>query len=252
MRTVLIATLVVVALSPSPIAAAEPAPQANEVAELQKQARAKMRSIEYELAIPLLERALVADLSQPQKAELNADLGICYASVGETERARSAFDRALKANILLDLPVGTSPKIRQLFESARAERSKASAKETTVVMAPSEPVGTLVKPVDFVLGGAVVAGVAAGIITGVISSNAASDLQNSLHDRAAVDSLNNRRRTYAIASVCSYAFAGAAAVTELVLVLVMNRRPEPESAGDVSVSAAISPTGASAALQVHF
>jgi tetratricopeptide (TPR) repeat protein len=251
MRTLLFAAMFAGMLCASTLAAAEAPPRADEVVELQKQARSKMRSIDFEFAIPLLERALTADLSQAQKAELNADLGICYANVGDTEHARTAFERALSANILLDLPVGTSPKIRQLFENTRSQRAKASPKETTIVMAPSEPVGSLVRPFDFVLGGAVVAGVAAGIITGVVSSNAASDLQNGLHDRSTADSLTRQRKTFAIASVCSYGFAGAAAVTELALVLFVNRRPEPES--PVSVTGALLPTGgASATVKIRF
>jgi hypothetical protein len=251
MRTLLFAALFVGTLGTSTLAAAEAAPRADEAVELQKQARSKMRSIEYELAIPLLERALTADLNQAQRAELNADLGICHANVGDTEHARMAFDRALSANILLDLPVGTSPKIRQLFENTRAQRAKASPKETTIVIAPSGPVGSLVQPFDFVLGGAVVAGVATGIVTGIISSNAASDLQNGLHDRATADSLTRRRKTFAVTSVCSYGFAGAAAITELALVLFVNRRPEP--ANPVSVTGALLPTGgASATVRIRF
>lgn len=251
MRTLLFATLFVGTLCTSTLAAAEAALKADEVVELQKQARAKMRGIEYELAIPLLERALTADLSQAQRAELNADLGICHANLGDTEHARAAFERALSANILLDLPVGTSPKIRQLFESTRAQRARGGPKGTTIVVAPSEPIGSVVKPFDFVLGSAVVAGVAAGIVTGIISSNAASEAQNGLHDRSTGDGLSRRRTTFGIASVCSYGFAGAAAITELALVLFVNRRSEPES--PVSVTGALLPTGgASATVSVHF
>jgi tetratricopeptide (TPR) repeat protein len=255
MRT-LIATGFIVVLFTSSVASAQAVPKASEVVELQKQARARMRNIEYELAIPLLERALTSDLSQPQKAELQADLGISYANLGDTERAHAAFDAALRANALLDLPVGTSPKIRKLFDELRARGAKASAPLPSIVVAPSEPVGSLVKPIDFVMGGAVVAGVIAGVITGVVSSNAAGELQSGLHDRATVDSLSSRQRLYAIASVSSYAAAGAAAITELALILFMNRRADSASvisASAISVSASLLPTGgAAAAFRIRF
>ncbi len=249
MRIPAIAAMLVAALSTARAAAAPPRP--DEVPDLQKQARAEMRLIEYELAIPLLERALTADSSLAQKAELNADLGICYASLGDSAGARAAFDRALSADMLLDLPVGTSPKIRQLFEGARSAHAKRPSQETAVASTPAEPVGSLIKPVDFVMSAAVVAGVAAGIITGALSSGAASDLQSGLHDRPTVDSLNRRRQNLGVASVCSYGVAGAAAITELALILFLDRHPEP--AGSLSVSAAVMPTGgASATLRVHF
>lgn len=246
----------IVALFTSSVAAAQLAPKASEVVELQKQARARMRNIEYELAIPLLERALTSDLSRPQRAELQADLGISYANLGDTERARTAFEAALRANALLDLPVGTSPKIRKLFDELRAQGAQATAPAPSIIVAPSEPVGSLVKPIDFVMGGAVVAGVIAGVITGVISSNAAGELQSGLHDRATVDSLSGRQRLYAITSVATYAAAGAAAITELALILFMNRRADSASAlsaSAISVSAALWPSGGGAAsFQVRF
>jgi len=238
-----------VTLCAAQVAAAE-VPGIN---ELQKQARAKMRSVDYELAIPLLERALTVASNRSQAAEVQADLGICHASLGDPEQARIAFEGALGANPLLDLPVGTSPKIRRLFEGVRAQGPKATAlapiQAPTIVVAPPEPVGLRVKPVDFVLGGAVVAGLAAGIVTGLTSSNAANELQNGLHDRAMVDSLSSRQRIYGIASVCAYGLAGVAALSELVVLLL--RHPEPANA--VSVSGAVLSTGgASATVQVRF
>lgn len=251
MRSPLFAIVVTLVIEPVAAAAAGTVPRASEVVELQKQARAKMRTIEYEHAVPLLERALTAELSRHQKAELNADLGICYASLGDTEHARTAFEGALAADLLLDLPVGTSPKIRRLFEVVRAQGAKAIAQGTTSVVAPSGSAGLRAMPVDFVLSGAVVAGVAAGIITGLISSNAASDLRNDLHDRATVDSLSRQQINYGIASVCAYGLAGAAALSELVVILFVSRRPELANA--ISVSGAVLPTGgASAAVQVRF
>lgn len=242
---------IVVALCTESVAEAGVVPKASDAVELQKQARAKMRSIEYEHAVPLLERALTADLSRRQKAELNADLGICYASLGDTEHARTAFEGALAADLLLDLPVGTSPKIRRFFEIVRSQGARAAAQGPTSVVAPLEPSGLRVKPVDFVLGGAVVAGVAAGIVTGMISSNAANELRNGLHDRSTVDSLSSRQSNYGIASVCAYGLAGAAALSELAVVLFVGRRPELASA--ITVSGAVLPTGgASAAVRVRF
>jgi hypothetical protein len=80
-----------------------------------------------------------------------------------------------------------------------------------------------VKPVDFILGGVVVAGLAGGIATGALSSSAASELEGGLHDRATVDALEARRRTLAIASIGSYAVAGAAALAEVAMIVFLER-----------------------------
>ncbi len=234
---------IVVVLCAVPAMAADAAPSANEAVELQRQARVKMRFIEYELAVPLLERALKAELGRHQKAELLGDLGICHASLGETERARAAFEGAVTANQLLDLPVGTSPKIRQLFESVRSQGVKTTPAPVPIVVAPQQPTGLRVLPVDFFLGAVVVVGVAAGVIGGVLSSNAASEIQSGLHTRSTVDSLALWQKDFGIASVSAYALAGAAALSELAVVLFVDRRPE----APIAVSGGLLPTGGATA-----
>lgn len=230
-------------------AAAQPTLSADEVVDLQRRARAKMRGIEHELAIPLLERALQGKLSQAKRAELNADLGICHASLGDTDSARAAFDRALSANILLDLPVGTSPKIRQLFESTRTQHA-AATKEPTVIVRPPEPAGFALRPVEYVFGSLLLVGVAGGIGAGVLSSNAANQATASMHDRATVDALDRSRLTWGIASVSAYGLAGLSAVIELVLLLTLDHRPEPRDTPVVGV--ALSSSGALATLGLRF
>ena len=253
MRTAPLATLLITALClvGTASAADESPPTVPEALKLQQRARAQMRNIEYELAIPLLSHAqTAADLNAHQKAEIEADLGICQASLGDTQAARTAFESALKADPLLDLPVGTSPKIRQLFETTRSQLAEAR---------PASPMGAVVersgpafkvKTLDYALMGVAVAGVGAGIATALVSSRAASDLEGSLHDRAGGDSLSSRQRAFGTISVISYSVAGAAAITSLVRMLWWNNRPEPASA--VAFSGSVSPTGASASLRVSF
>jgi tetratricopeptide (TPR) repeat protein len=253
-----VSVLLIGALSFSSIAAAgELPPSSAEVQELQKQARASMRSLEYEQAVPLLLRALAAkDLGLAQKAELNAALGICHANLGDTARSRDAFEAALSADPLLDLPVGTAPKIRQLFEGVRAQRraARTAVGSASVELSAESPSMHLV-PLDYIVGSVAVAGLAAGIAAGAASSKQASDLQNGIHDRSTADSLSSKRQTYAAISVASYGVAGAAALAELAIILFVNHRSEPahpQPTPAVSVSGSILPAGASASLQVRF
>lgn len=250
-----LANMLIVTLCGSPTATAQTVPSVEEVAQMHEQARSKMRNVEYELAIPLLEQALTANLRPTQAAEINADLGICYASIGNTENARVAFQRALKANILLELPVGTSPKIRRLFEAVRTESSQFAKKTVQkTVVTPSNPFFDLnLKTIDLALGGTVVVGLATGIISGVISSNAADDLRDGQHDRAALDNLVSRQHNYGIISVCAYSIAGAAALSEAAVVLFMNRDSKPAKPKKISVHGSISATGSTyAGVKVRF
>ncbi len=243
--------VLIVTLCGSPTA--QTLPGTEEVAQMHEQARAKMRNVEYELAIPLLEQALTANLSPTQIAEVNADLGICYASLGNTQGARVAFQRALKANVLFDLPVGTSPKIRQLFETVRTQDAVVAQKYTQKTVAkPFDPFfGLNIKTIDLALGGAVVVGLATGIISGVISSNAADELKDGQHERATVDNLVSRQRNFGIVSACAYGVAGAAALGEVAVVLFMDRDSKPANA--ISVQGSISATGdAYAGVSVRF
>jgi hypothetical protein len=226
----------------------------TEVDQMHEQARAKIRNVEYELAVPILEQALTANLEPTQVAEINADLGICYASLGNTESARVAFQRALEANVLLDLPVGTSPKIRQLFETVRAQGVQSARKSAQKTVAkPFEPFFDLknIKTIDLALGGAAVVGLATGIISGIISSNAADDLKEGQHDRTTVDNLVSRQSNFGIISVCAYGIAGAAALSEVAVILFMDRGSKPAKA--ISAQGFISATGdAYAGVNVRF
>lgn len=243
-------------------AAAAP-PSAAEALALQARARAQMRGIEYEFAIPLLLRALEApSLTQHQKAEIYAELGLCQASLGEALIAGAFFDSALAAEPLCDLPVGTSPKIRQLFETIRARRAEtnplvaspsglvALEANRPLVRGRGSPTAPRVRAVDYLLGSVALAGLGAGIGSGIVSSRAADDLMGGLHDRPYADRLKSRQHTWGVVSVVAYSVAGAAAAVALVKVVFLNGRSEAPSR--FTVGGSVSSSGAGASVQVSF
>ncbi len=228
-----------------------PAQSAAEALSLQARARLHMHDIEYELAIPLLLRALETPTLTPrQKAEISADLGLCQASLGDASTAGASFDSALGADPLYDLPAGTSPKIRRLFETIRARRAEAAPRSPARLVALESPSGAGVRAVDYLLGSIALAGLGAGIGAGIVSSRAADDLKGGLHDRPVVDRLKSRQRTWGVVSVVAYSVAGAAAAVELVKVIFLNGRSEAPA--KFTVSGSISGSGAAASVRVSF
>jgi len=252
-------------------AAAAP-PSAAEALALQARARAQMRGIEYEFAIPLLLRALEApSLTPHQKAEIYAELGLCQASLGEALIAGAFFDSALAAEPLCDLPAGTSPKIRQLFETIRARRAETNplvaspsslvaleanrsaerrSSSGPLVRGRGSPTAPRVRAVDYLLGSVALAGLGAGIGSGIVSSRAADDLMGGLHDRPYADRLKSRQHTWGVVSVVAYSVAGAAAAVALVKVVFLNGRSEAPS--KITVGGSVSSSGAGASVQVSF
>ena len=93
-------------------------------AELQKKARARMKSLDFEAALPLLEQLReLPGLEAPLLAQALVDLGITFVNLGRPDDARKSFDAALDANEQVPFPSSAPPKIRRLFDEAKEARA---------------------------------------------------------------------------------------------------------------------------------
>jgi tetratricopeptide (TPR) repeat protein len=103
----------------------------------------RFEALEYEDAIPLLERALASEaLEEEKRAQAALHLGIIHLAYGDTEQARARFGDALGLDPEIALPETASPHIRELFDEARAARQVAAASaraEARPLIAHEEP-----------------------------------------------------------------------------------------------------------------
>lgn len=231
---------------------AAPAP-----ADLQKKARARMKSLDFEAALPLLEQLRdLPTLDAPTRAQALVDLGITFVNLGRADDARKAFDDALEAHPEVPFPSGVPPKIRRLFDEAREARAARlrpapPPPEKVVEVKPepkAAPVAVVTEPkpsppmpkermklVPGILVGAGVLGLGAGVSAAFASQNADRKLRGSLHGSADAARLLSNRETYALASYGSYA-AGAALIAAGAALFLFT--------GGGEVSAALTPSSA--------
>lgn len=224
--------------------AAEAAPakasrkQPESPASLRRKVQARMESLDFEAALPLLKQLLASpELSPRERAEAQVDLAITYVNLGENQEAVRAFKAALESYPDVGLPAGTSPKIRRLYEEAREARipPKPPVKPEVAQPAPPPPAVKVERPVvaapavtQPAPGGrnltlpAVAFGVAAaaglvGAGAATLSNGTARELQSALHDTREADALVQRHGAFATTAYASYALAGIAAVTGVAL-----------------------------------
>jgi hypothetical protein len=108
------ALLLVVALG----AARAPAKLEPEEAAIEK-AHVKMKSLDFEAALPLLKKALASPkIVGRTRANALIDLAIAQINLGDTEEARKDFAAAFDADPSVTLPRSASPKIVEMFNEA--------------------------------------------------------------------------------------------------------------------------------------
>lgn len=114
-----------------------------------EKARAKMRSLDFEAALPLLQRVLESEkLTGPQRAAVLIDLATTRLNLDETDEARESFARALDADPDVSLPKGTSPKIQDLFDEVRKRREAPPPPPPAAAPVEPEPAVREVKAVE--------------------------------------------------------------------------------------------------------
>jgi hypothetical protein len=218
---------------------------------LHRAAKAKMRRLDFEAALPLLNSALEKPAIPPkERAQLFIDLGITYVNLGENEKAQAAFDDALSLDAAVRPPQSSSPKILELYEAALARRPPVPSAETVAAAPPEPPVAApkvellpLPKPsseetaaapvrepaaeasakapsrslvMPLVLGGVFAAGVAGGVGTALASKSVADDIESRPRDGASVQRLLDKRKTLSTISYVCYGAAAASAVAGVV------------------------------------
>ncbi|GEM_PF-2682795 len=248
-----IACLLISALPCTAVAAANPS-------DLQKKARARMKSLDFEAALPLLEQLReLPNVAAPLRAQNEVDLGITFVNLGRAEDARRAFDEALIANPEVPLPAGVPPKIRKLFEDVKAARAVAPLPPPPAVTVPKEepappPVAAVVDPVvvqkermvlaPVVLLGAGAVFILAGASTAFAAQSAGHELSESLHTSAEAQALLSSRASLGTSSYVCYGLGAALAITGAALFVF--------SGGTTQVSAFATPGGGAVSVQGAF
>jgi hypothetical protein len=77
--------------------------------------------LEYQRAATLLEGALRESLTREEKVAVYRTLGTCYVALDRPDEAREQFTHLLTINPALDLDQRVSPRVRAVFEEARAQ-----------------------------------------------------------------------------------------------------------------------------------
>jgi hypothetical protein len=76
--------------------------------------------LQYERAASLLESALGESLTREEKIATWRTLGFCHLAVDHPDEARRDFERLLTIDSAIELDVRVSPRVRAVFEEARA------------------------------------------------------------------------------------------------------------------------------------
>jgi hypothetical protein len=89
--------------------------------ELVKQGLAAYDALEYPQSIDLLHRALAETLTRDEKIVTYRTLAFCHVALGDIDAARGDFANLLGVDPSFVLDRTISPRVRAVFESARAE-----------------------------------------------------------------------------------------------------------------------------------
>jgi hypothetical protein len=215
---------------------------AADAVSLHKKAKARMKSLDFDAALPLLEQ-LRGDPTLPaaQKADVLVDLGVTHVNLGATEEARNDFKEALRLDEHAHPPASTSPKVQRVFEGAREALDQElhppvpppPPPEPMSVAPPPEPapkpvpappeIHVVVKPrlklVPAVLGVVGLGSIAAGVVLALQSQGVARQEQSALHPAASVQAYEGQRNAMGTAAYVTYGLGAALLVTAIALFL---------------------------------
>jgi hypothetical protein len=94
--------------------------QAAVESEQVQQGVASLAAAEFEKCVEVLGRALEESLTREEKIVTYRTLGFCHSGLGHTDAARDAFVQLLRVDDKAELDKSAAPKVRALFEEARA------------------------------------------------------------------------------------------------------------------------------------
>jgi len=112
--SVILATLLVAALGVR-------SARAEVESESVQQGVAAYDNLEFARAVEILNRALTESLTREEKIVTFRTLAFAYAALGRTDDARASFARLLRLDGNAELDRSVAPKVRALFEEARAQ-----------------------------------------------------------------------------------------------------------------------------------
>jgi tetratricopeptide (TPR) repeat protein len=134
MRSVIVCMLLV---------AAAPA-RAEVESEIVQRGVAAYDALEFERAVQLLKQALDESLTRDEKIITWRTLAFAYSALDKPDDARAAFTHLLKIDPNGDLPKNVAPRVRALFEEARAQVATGKGLPTESTALP--PLTTTVEP----------------------------------------------------------------------------------------------------------
>jgi tetratricopeptide (TPR) repeat protein len=88
--------------------------------ELVQQGVAAYDNLEFDRAVELLNRAVAESLTRDEKIVAFRTLAFTYAALGRADEARGAFARLIRLDGKAELDRSVAPRVRALFEEARA------------------------------------------------------------------------------------------------------------------------------------
>jgi hypothetical protein len=141
--------------------------------DLLKAGMAACEDLDYERGLPLLEKALSESLTRDEKLAAHRTLAFCRVALGDEKGAFKDFQAVLRLNPHFVLDRRISPRVRKVFDQAKASMPPPPPLPVTVPVAeapPKKPVwkkgwfwGTLA---GIVVAGAVVGGAVAATTAG--------------------------------------------------------------------------------------
>jgi hypothetical protein len=97
--------------------------------ELVQRGVAAYEALDFQDAVNALEEALDESLTREERIVTFRTLGFAYAALGRNDDARTAFVRLLRVDAAAELDRSVAPKVRALFEEARAQLATGRAEE---------------------------------------------------------------------------------------------------------------------------
>lgn len=79
--------------------------------------------VELEASVGHFEAALKDAVSDTDKAQVHAWIGLIHAQLGDADRARESFRAAVALDVTVRLPAAASPDVEQLLEAVRPEKA---------------------------------------------------------------------------------------------------------------------------------
>jgi len=216
---------ILVTLSGSPTAG--PSPRPSPQAALQEAVKL-FQNFEDPQAAVLLRALLNRSPPKSVAARAHIYLGLIALNAADADGAQAEFEKAVRTDVVIDLPPGQSPKAQILFAEARREVAstplpapvaaprpgEGAASMPTAVTAPEEAAPSHLPA--YVVGGIGVAALAAGGIFGYLQLQAGDDARN---DATLAASLNDGQpfAQDGIVADVLYGLGGAALITSIVL-----------------------------------